>query len=212
MLKQLQAGTGVVVAIFVALHLTNTALAALGPAVYNSVQEALRAVYQFAPIEALLFAALAVHMGVGVLRIIKEPKRTLSRRARLHRYAGFFLLVFIFGHVLAVRGSSWFYDVYPGFEGLAFSISAVPVYFYPYYFLLGLTGFYHGLNGLGIALSRLGVKMHLPTLRLQQLSATASAILAAALLGLGGFLFDVGDNSQSPFAQLAMELIGGFTP
>ena len=65
----------------------------------------------------------------------------------LHRYAGFFLLVFIGGHIVAVRGASWFYDVYPGFEGLAFSIAAVPGYFYPYYFLLAVAGFYHGING-----------------------------------------------------------------
>ena len=152
MLKQIQAATGLLFAAFLGLHLINTWLAALGPAIYDGLQGALRAIYQFAPIEALLLAALSVHLVVGLLRLVTEPKRVLNRRARWHRYAGFFLLVFIGGHILAVRGASWFYDVYPGFAGLAFSLEAVPGYFYPYYFLLGVAGFYHGLNGAFIAL------------------------------------------------------------
>ena len=46
---------------------------------------------------------------------------------------------------------------------LAFSVAAVPAYFYPYYFLLGTAGFYHALNGLSIALPRLGLSFRLPT-------------------------------------------------
>jgi succinate dehydrogenase/fumarate reductase cytochrome b subunit len=211
-LKRLQAATGALFAVFVAFHLVNTWLAAFGAQTYDGVQAVLRAVYQFAPVEALLLAALSVHMVVGILRIVREPKRTLSLRAKLHRYAGFFLLVFIFGHIVAVRGASWFFDVYPGFAGLAFSIAAIPGYFYPYYFLLGLAGFYHGLNGLGIALNRLGLSLHIQTRQLRLATAVAGVLLIAALLGLGGVWFDVGDNSQSGFAKLAMELMGEPAP
>jgi len=212
MLKQLQATSGAIFAAFVALHLLNTWTAALSAGIYDGLQSALRTVYQFAPIEVLLLAALTVHMVVGVMRIVKEPKRELNLRARLHRYAGFFLLVFIIGHVLAVRGSSWFFDVYPGFEGLAFSIEMVPGYFYPYYFLLGLAGFYHGLNGLGIALGRLGLSVRISATQLRIATATAGVLMVAALMGLGGFWFDIGDPSQSAFAQLALELIGEPAP
>jgi succinate dehydrogenase/fumarate reductase cytochrome b subunit len=156
MLKQIQAGTGLLFAVFLTLHLVNTWLASLGPAAYDAAQGILRQFYQFAPFEAMFLAALMVHLISGVLRIFSEPKRTLSHRARWHRYAGLFLLVFIGGHILAVRGSSIFYDVYPGFAGLAFSIEVAPGYFYPYYFLLALAGLYHGLNGIGIAAARLG--------------------------------------------------------
>ena len=60
------------------------------------------------------------------------------------------------GHIAAVRGPSWLLDIYPGFLGLSFSVE-----FAPYYFLLALAGFYHGLNGLGIGLSRLGISMRI---------------------------------------------------
>ena len=208
MLKRIQAISGVIFACFLAIHLLNTWLAAFGPGVYDSVQELLRAVYQFALVEALLLTALAVHIVVGVVRIVTEPKRNLTLRGKLHRYSGFFLMFVIAGHILAVRGASWFYDVYPRFEGLAFSIAAVPEYFYPYYFLLAVAGFYHALNGLGIAVRRLGGDMSVSTGRLKTLTAAASVATVVALMSLGGWFFDVGDVYESSFARLAMEITG----
>ncbi len=206
MLKTLQAATGLLFALFVFAHLANTVFAAFGAQYYDSVQSALRTVYQFAPLEVLLLASLAVHAVIGVMRWVGEPKRQLNARARWHRYAGVFLLVFIVGHVTAVRGSSFFYGVFPQFEGLAYSIDYVPYYFYPYYFLLGLSGFYHALNGSGIALTRLGLQMRLTDVFLKRAAAVGAVSMAAALLGLGGWFFDVGPVYESGFAQLAAEL------
>jgi len=211
MLKKLQAGTGLLFAVFVAVHLMNTWLAAFGAGWYDGVQGILRNAYQLVPVEALLLAALMVHIVVGIMRIRLEPRRTLNLRARLHRYAGFFLMVVIAGHVLAVRGPSWFFDVYPGFAGLAFSIDYLPGYFYPYYFLLGMAGFYHALNGVGIAAGRLGWPprpQSLPSARLAWTSAFAAVAMLAALLGFGGVWFDVGDVQNSAMAQLARDLFG----
>jgi succinate dehydrogenase/fumarate reductase cytochrome b subunit len=211
MLKKLQAGTGLLFATFVAVHLVNTWLAALGPGVYDGLQGVLRSAYQFLPVEALVLAALLVHIVVGIMRIVSEPRRTLNLRSRIHRYAGFFLMVVIGGHVLAVRGPSWFFDVYPQFAGLAFSIDYLPQVFYPYYFLLGMAGFYHGLNGVGIAAPRLGVRPGLGSLSSRTVavaSAFAGLALVAALLGLGGVWFDVGDVQDSAFAQLVRDLLG----
>ena len=206
--KSVQAVSGLLFGIFVCLHLFNTWLAALGPDVYDGVQSTLRPLYQALVVEALVLAALAVHIVAGVTRIVTEPRRTLSRRARLHRYAGFFLLLVIGGHITAVRGASWFFDVYPGFEGLAFSIAAVPGYFYPYYFLLAVAGFYHGINGTGIALGRLGGSLRLSNGTLRALTACAAGLTLLALLGFGGVFFDVGDVYASDFARLAMEITG----
>lgn len=209
MLKKIQAASGMVFALFLAVHLLNTWMASVGAGAYDSVQQVLRQVYQFAPIEALILAALAVHIVVGITRIVTEPSRQLSLRARLHRYAGYFLMVFIGGHILAVRGSSWFYDVYPGFEGLAFSIDAVPGYFYPYYFLLALAGLYHGLNGSGIAAARLGWRLRVSSVVLQRVTAGGSLLTVLALLGFGGWFFEVGNVYESAFALLALEIADG---
>ena len=145
-------------------------------------------------------------MKERILRIVSEPRRTLSARGKLHRYAGFFLLAVIGGHILAVRGSSWFYDVFPGFEGLAFSVDAVPGYFYPYYFLLAVAGFYHGVNGAGIAAARLGWFRPLPTSVLRWSTAGAAGLTVLALGGFGGWFFDVGDPAGSEFARLTTSI------
>lgn len=213
LLKKAQALSGLVFAAFLVLHLLNTWLAALGPAAYDGAQQELRTVYQALAVEVVVLAALLIHIGVGVARILIEPKRSLSLRARLHRYAGFFMMLVIGGHILAVRGPSWFFDVHPGFAGLAFSIAAVPGYFYPYYFLLALAGFYHGLNGVSIAAGRLGWPVRVPSDILRRLSMIAGVLTALALMGFGGLFFDVGDVYASPFARLAMEITGvTFTP
>ncbi len=219
MLKKLQAITGLIFATFVAVHLLNTWLAGLGPAAYDGVQVALRQVYQFVFVEVLILSALLVHVVVGVMRMVKEPTRTLTVRARVHRYAGFFLMLVIVGHILAVRGSSVFFDVYPGFAGLAFSIEFLPGFFYPYYLLLGVAGFYHALNGSSIALRRLrgrlggrigglGRRFVLPQRRLAIASSVAALVMVVSLLGFGGVWFDVGDVASSDFARLAKELLG----
>jgi succinate dehydrogenase/fumarate reductase cytochrome b subunit len=211
MLKKLQAGTGILFAAFVLVHLLNTWLAALGPGAYDGVQALLRNGYQWLPVEALLLAALGVHIVVGIMRIASEPRRTLTLRSRIHRYTGFFLMVVIVGHVLAVRGPSWFFDVYPGFAGLAFTIDYLPGYFYPYYFLLGVAGFYHALNGIGIAAARTGLRPGIAGLSTRHIAVAtgfAGVAMVAALLGLGGIWFDVGDVQSSAFAQLAVELLG----
>ena len=210
-LRRIQAATGLVFFVFLTIHLANMWLAALGPAVYDGFQGVARVLYQWVAVEVVLLTAILVHAVVGVARIIREPRRELSTRARLHRYAGFFLLLVIGGHVLAVRGASWFFDVYPGFHGLAFSLDYLPGYFYPYYLVLGLAGFYHGCNGVGIALKRLGWMRDVRWLRdraLALVSACAGLGFVAALLGLGGLLFEITDPYQSAFAALALDLLG----
>ena len=211
-LKKIQAGTGVIFFVFVLLHLLNTYVAAFGPAAYNTTQQALRIVYQFPPVEALLLAALLVHIVVGLVRLKVEPKRTLTTRARWHRYAGVFLLIVIGGHIAAVRGPSWLLDIYPGFHGLAFSVAAVPAYFFPYYFLLALAGFYHAFNGVGIAASRLGFAAKVSNRTLTTVTAVAAGLGLLTLLALAGTWHELGDLYAGEFAQLALEIVGESAP
>ena len=208
MLKQLQAATGAFFALFVFAHLINTWFAAFGAAGYDVVQRSMRLVYQFAPLEVLLLSAASVHAVIGILRWLREPRRELNARARWHRRSAVFLLVFILGHFFAVRGVSLFYDVFPGFEGLAWSMSYAPYYFYPYYFLLAMAGFYHGANGLTIALGRLGLRFSLSTSVLRGATTVAAVLTAVALAGIGGVYLDVGAVDQSDFAQLYSRLFG----
>ena len=204
-----RASRGLVFLVFLSLHLVNTALAALGPAVYDGVQGVLRIFYQAPVVELVLATALLLHIAVGVTRLVTERQRALTPRSRWHRYAAIFLLVVIFGHIAAVRGPSLLLDIHPGFYGLAFSLDYVPVYFYPYYFLFGLAGAYHGVNGALIALGRLGLRA--PSVSLGLMSVCVAVLLVFALLGLGGVLFTIDDPSTSDFAKLASEIVAGLS-
>jgi succinate dehydrogenase/fumarate reductase cytochrome b subunit len=208
MLKPLQAATGALFALFVFAHLINTWLAAFGAHTYDSVQGMLRQVYQFAPLEVLLLSAAAVHAVIGIVRWVQEPPRTLSPRARWHRRSAVFLLVFIVGHVAAVRGVPMLYDVFPQFAGLAWSMQFAPYYFYPYYFLLGMAGLYHGANGLVIAAGRLGWRLPVSSRGLGSITAVGAVLMILALLSLGGVTRDVGPVHESDFARLGAELFG----
>lgn len=212
-LKSLQAGSGLLIAVFVAAHLGNTALAIFGPDVYNAAQSLLRLGYQQVVVELLLLAAILVHAVVGVLRMKREPKRALSARARWHRVAGIFLMLVILGHIGAVRGASFLFGVFPGFEGLSFTLNAWPGYFYPYYLALALAGFYHMVNGVPIALGRLlAVPGLIEMTRLRSRSLwivclAATVVMVLALLSLGGALFEIADPFDNPFARLAERLL-----
>ena len=211
MIKKVQATSGAFFAVFVAIHLFNTALAAFGVTAYDSFQEAVRGIYQAFLIEILLLSALLIHIVCGVIRLIRERRRTLSARAKWHRYSGLFLLIFIGGHIMAVRGPSWFFGVYPGFEGLAFSIDFAPYYFFPYYFLLGVAGFYHALNGLSLGLPRIGLRLGVGDGLLLRTTAASAVVMMSALLGLAGVWTDVGAPYESDFAKLALEIWNGFS-
>ena len=214
-LARVQAISGLLFLVFVSLHLVNTMLAALGPGVYNGYQRTLRPFYQFPLLEiGLVMAPLLVHIYAGVRRLRRGPApRTL--RTRLHRWSGIFLLAVIFGHIAAVRGASLFAGLYPEFEGLSFSLWAVPWLFYPYYATFSVAAVYHGINGVLTALGILGVRV--PSALRSGAGFWAPVAVGATLclvgiLGMGGWLFPVADPATSEAARLAERLGVHFGP
>ncbi|MEQ8859600.1 MAG: hypothetical protein RIC56_13220 [Pseudomonadales bacterium] len=207
MIRRLQATTGALFAVFVAAHLLNTWLAAAGPGAYAAVQRALSRIYQTPLVEWLMLVALLVHVGCAVVRWRTERRGPLPWRARLHRYAGIFLMIVIGGHVTAVRLLPGHYGFQPGFDGVAFSLDLLPGFFFPYYALLGLAGAYHALNGLAVAAARFGWRRRLPAAWLHAGAAAAGVLTVAALLAFGGVLFEIADPWQSDFARLYLRLV-----
>jgi succinate dehydrogenase/fumarate reductase cytochrome b subunit len=206
-LVRIQAASGLIFAVFGGLHLLNTVLAAFGPATYNAFQRALRPIYQDPRVEVgLVLVPLAVHAAASIARMRGRRAKTHARpslKVRAHRYAGWFLLAAMAGHVTATRGPALLRGAYPEFEGVAFTFQFMPFFFYPYYALLALAGALHALIGLGVALPRLGVRV--PALlqrgRGAQLAlAAACAAVLVGVAGLGGMLFPLDDLARHPFA------------
>ena len=213
---RVQAASGLVFAAFGTLHLINLATAMLGPAAYNGMQRFMRPVQHFPPVEVLLIIVpVLVHVVAAVMRIRARPSRGApqkNRTLRWHRYAGYFLALFIAGHIGATRLPAIIYGIYPEFEGVAFTFQFIPQYFYPYYTLLTLAGLVHLAVGLPLALRTLGMRAPSP-LRIGRrfwlpVGATA-LILLGGLAGLSGHLFPVADLGDIPYAQLVQRFWPG---
>ncbi len=207
--RRLQAGSGLVFALFVGVHLVNQWLAVLGPGPYDAFQGAARSLYQHPALEpTLVLLPLVVHVVAGLrcLRLAGVFGRSGSLRMRLHRATGLFLLLVVFGHVAAVRGPSLVYDFFPGFAGVSFSLWWMPGVFAVYYTLFGASALYHGLNGTWLALHALGLRRDasVPGGRPALVAPVAAgvALLVLALLAFSGRLFPIADPRDNDYARM----------
>ena len=79
-------------------------------------------------------APLLLHIVTSVRRVVRRRRlgqpQSRAVRTRLQRYSAVVLLVFIVGHVVATRGASLVYEVWPGFDAIAFTMLWVPAYFF----------------------------------------------------------------------------------
>ncbi len=205
-LSQVQAISGLLFSIFALVHLSNTALAALGPDLYNGFQSSVRRVYQWPVLELALVATLIVHIASGVLRMRgrRGSKAKPPLRLRLHRYAAYYLAVFVFGHMAATRLPALLADAPPFFGGVSFSLHYMPWFFYPYYALLGIAGLYHLFYGVPTALAVFGIRAPQAIRRGPGFWIPVSAgatMIVVALLGFGGALYEIDDPFDNDFAR-----------
>jgi len=212
MLIRLQAAAGTVFLIFTALHLANTATAAVGVEAYNAYQRSIRAVYQHPVVEiGGLALPLLVHVSAAFLRWRRGGLRFRAKswRSRLHTLTGIYLLLVIGGHVAATRGPSLVYGFHPEFDGGAFSLWWMPALFYPYYVIFALSALYHGSNGLLLAAAAFGRPLPrglqrgpgywLPL-------AVCAVLVILGLFGFGGLLYPIADPTDNAYARMWQEL------
>src|SRR5262249_33553628 len=145
-LIRIQAVSGLAFAVFLCLHLANTALATAGQGRYDAFQGAARGFYQFPAIEiALVVGAATVHACASIARILRRRGRRaapIPLRPRLHRWSGYYLLLVLGGHCRATRGVGLFFGAPADFSFLNLSLSEWPWAFYPYYLLFAAAGLF----------------------------------------------------------------------
>lgn len=211
----LQQRSGLLLSLFLGLHLVNQASAAFGPAVYDPLQAALRRLYQQPLIEVVaVLGALAVHIGASIIVARRRSPSSSSSSSSLssvpawlrwHRRAGRFLAVVIVGHVVATRAPSLLWGEPPGLHGVAFTMQAAPPIFIPYDVLLGVAGVVHGGFGVAIALPGLiGRARGLVRRRALRVAlGIASVAVVLGVLGFAGVVVDVDADTvrASAFAR-----------
>jgi succinate dehydrogenase/fumarate reductase cytochrome b subunit len=82
-------------------------------------------------VEILLLLSIAVHSFLSV-RLIFRKRAQLSKLplwSQLHRLTGWYLLATIFVHIFFVR----FLGAAPRAAGIGFTLTDMPILFYPYY-------------------------------------------------------------------------------
>lgn len=211
-LVKVQAASGALFALFLLAHLFNQMVAAAGPAAYDGVQAQLRAVYHSPVVELVLVAAaLAVHVAVSVWRMVRRRRSgraaSPATRHRLQRWSAVVLLVFTLGHVVATRGASLIFGVFPGFDAIALTMIWTPAYFIPYYLVFSIAGLYHALHGLALALPRVGVRVKMPLRGVYVAWGAGAVALALGVAGFAGAFHDVHERATSGrYAELLTEL------
>ena len=202
-LARVQAASGLTFATFLVLHLVNTTIASTGQANYDAFQGGARAYYQWVLVELLVIGlAPLVHIWASLLRGLRRRRRRAPAaplRTRLHRYAGYFLLVFVPGHVFAVRAPALVLGQTVDMSFVSFSMHHFPVSFTAYYGLLALAGLYHLVHGALAALRLSKVALSSAWFardarRFWAIVSVGAALLVTGVLAIGGHLYSLDES------------------
>jgi succinate dehydrogenase/fumarate reductase cytochrome b subunit len=165
--------SGALLGLFLAVHLANQLLLLRGPAAHLAAMEALRVVYRWPPVEALLLACVLVQIVTGFLRLRSRSGAPVPAVAKPARLAGIYLLYFLAAHTLAVLGARALLKLDSNLYFAAAGLHVWPysLYFVPHYVLAVTAVFVH----LGSALA--------PRLGMRSLAARKAAIAVAGAAG-----------------------------
>lgn len=218
-LARTQAVSGLVFAVFLVLHLATSVSALFGERAYDGTIAVMRSYYRLAVVEIVgVLGAALVHATCGVLRALRRRRDRRGKpmlvpwRIRLHRYAGYTMLLVFVGHVIATRAPSLLYGMSPNFAFLNFSMVTVPAFFYPYYAIFVAAGGYHLVHGVIAALRSLGVQFPgaplAPRSRPFWIFASIWAVLAVAVvLALGGVLVHADAAHLEPWRAFVVRVL-----
>ena len=193
-----QAISGLLMALFLTLHLGNAVLALAGPAAYDGALALLRRLYQTPVAEVLLFAVIAVHAGAGWWRYAAfhrdKPAKAVPTKA--HRIIGRVLSVVVILHILGTRLPEWVGGLEVDMSFSTFALENYGLFFYPYYLALFTAGAYHLIRGVQVAAGALKLDLPRPWLRLSPTGARrlTLGLLATGLLvvlAFGGWFHDI---------------------
>jgi len=145
MLRKLHLASGLIISIFVAMHLFNHYSAILGAEAHIQLMEGLRLIYRSTIIEIVLLSAVLLQIFSGLKLFFVRFGNTRTAFEKLHIWSGLYLAFFLVVHVGAVLGGRFVLELdtnfYFGIAGLnTFPFS---LFFIPYYGLAILSFFGH---------------------------------------------------------------------
>ena len=144
-LKRLHHLSGIVIASFLLLHLTNHLFALGGPALHIAVMNLFRYVYRLLPVEILLLICVIFQLVSGVTLVFKKVFFKQPLYIIIQIVSGLYLSFFMVYHVRAVMLGRYQWNVETDFYFAAGVANNYPsnLFFIPYYTLSLVCVFAH---------------------------------------------------------------------
>jgi len=144
-LKKFHRLSGIIVAGFLLLHLTNHLFALGGPALHIAVMNLFRYVYRFLPVEILLLMCVIFQVISGVTLVFKKGFLKQPFYVVIQILSGLYLSFFMIYHVRAVMLGRYEWNVETDFYFAAGVANRYPdeLFFIPYYTLSLVSVFAH---------------------------------------------------------------------
>jgi len=144
-MKQLHYVSGLIITLFIGLHLFNHACSVFGAKMHIEMMSGLRLFYRNIFIESILLGAVLVQIISGI-KLFKTYKKTaISSFDKLHLWSGLYLAAFFVIHVGAVLGGRFFLNLDTNFYFGVAGLNTFPfnLFFIPYYAIAIISFFGH---------------------------------------------------------------------
>lgn len=143
--KKLHYLSGLILTLFIGLHLFNHGLSIFGPNRHIEMMDTLRLFYRILFIENILLLAVFVQILSGIKLFIAKRKIVNSRFDKLHIWSGLYLAFFLVIHISAIFAGRFLLHLDTNFYFGAAGINTFPfnLFFVPYYALAIISFFAH---------------------------------------------------------------------
>lgn len=137
--------SGIAIAAFLLLHLTNHLFALGGPALHIKVMQYFEYIYCFPPVEIFLLLCIVFQVVSGIILLFKKSFYRQSFTIILQAASGLYLSFFMLYHVRAVMLGRYQWHVATDFYYAAGGLVNYPskLFFIPYYSLSVISVFLH---------------------------------------------------------------------
>jgi succinate dehydrogenase/fumarate reductase cytochrome b subunit len=144
-MKKVHFISGIILSIFVTIHLLNHLTAVQSISTHMEVMNVLRRIYQHPLIEPFLLFAVFVQIISGIKLVLNRGWKQTERYNKLHVYSGIYLGFFLLIHTSATLVGRFILLVNTNFYYGAMVVNAKPYLFFyiPYYFFGAFSFFVH---------------------------------------------------------------------
>ncbi len=144
-IKTLHYISGLIISLFVGLHLFNHFCSIFGAVKHIEIMNSLRLIYRNIVIETVLLGAVGVQILSGFSLFKKSRQMAVSTFEKLHIWSGLYMAIFFVIHISAVVGSRLFLNLDTNFYFGVAGLNSFPtnLFFIPYYGLAVFSFFTH---------------------------------------------------------------------